>query len=302
MVPLIPFYYVALVVFTVLFANYNPYFTLPEVADKIGGYLDAASSSLFGTEVSVLQKNQQTQSLIPMDFPKIKSLICQNSKVIASIDKVTGWWDKYVLPYILRLEKILEPLFLKLEEAFTPLALFLRPYWVSFKEFIAPYANIARNQVCAAILSLKKFVTPYFEQLSEICVSFISWLKSNYQTYLERYVDNTKETVIVYSREVQLWYSTTVEPFAEEHQAISAIIVSTLSLLILIPIILPHAKKTLRYLTKDAYNLGNGINSMYNADEKSFSELSSEIPSGSSSREGTPVGVSGNASLRAKKA
>lgn len=99
------------------------------------------------------------------------------------------------MPYILRLEKILEPLFLKLEEAFTPLALFLRPYWVSFKEFIAPYANIARNQVCAAILSLKKFVTPYFEQLSEICVSFISWLKSNYQTYLERYVDNTKETV-----------------------------------------------------------------------------------------------------------
>lgn len=302
MVPLIPFYYVALVVVTVLFANYNPYFTLPEVTDKIGGYLDAASRRLFGTELSLVQKDQQSKSLIPLDFPKIKSLICQNSKVVASIDKVTSLWDTYVLPYILKLEKILEPAFLKLEEAFTPLVVLLKPYWISLKKFVTPYINIAKDQTCAVVHSLKQFLAPYFKELDEIYVFFSNWLKTSYQKYLEGYVIHATDTLKLLSLEIQLWYETNIVPFAEEHQTTFTVLVSALSLSILIPFLLPPTKRLLKYVTKDAYNLGNGINSMYNTEDKTLSESSSGVSSGITSREGTPVGLSGDASHRAKKA
>lgn len=270
MIPLIPIYYVALVVFTVLFAKYNPIISLPDAIDKVSGYIEAGKEQLQQKFPEISSKPTPKCALIQKCPCLVK--LYQNDKVQAVLTWISDKRSTYVEPY---LEKIGE---------------FIDPYVKKFTKFVTPYLGILISKLLPIYHKVLKWYTKYSQKFILAFQPQISVVAKQYHWLVSQY----KQSIGA----VKSYYETKVEPILVKNHDYAILVAYGVIIAIAIPVILFILKKIMTAVTKDAYTLGQGVNTMYSVEETSEVVTVEKGGEGSSSKETTPLP---NPSCRSRK-
>ncbi|VEU22331.1 DEKNAAC103388 [Brettanomyces naardenensis] len=276
MISLIPLYYVAIAIFTVLFANFNPYFTLPEAVNKISGYIE---SSTYELQHTFAKRHGFDHGWL--DAPYVRSArlfarrLSQNeyiSPIISYISNVYATVYLFVLPYLQGAQKLAKPYCESIKSTLAPIVTaiidFLRPYYATIETFLTPYYLCINKFVTKSASQVGRFVRPHLETIYYQQQQALTWIASQYTVYIEPYVNVVKGYITPYIETATLWYNETLLPVLREHSDVAVVVTAAFVVLFVIPTIFSIAKWFLTAVTKDAYELGHSVNTMYTYEEE----------------------------------